>query len=59
MDNIDKKKRTQPESIEIVIQGLKVTISFAHEEVPGVKGKIVEIVTDSYEKRRLGGKEVS
>ena len=59
MEIIDKKKRTQPESIEIVIQGLKVTISFAREEVPGVKEKIVEIVTDSYEKKRLGGKEVS
>ena len=59
MDNIDKKKRTQPESIEIVIQGLKVAISFAREEIPGVKGKIVEIVTDSYEKKKLGGKEVS
>ena len=59
MENIDKKKRTQPESLEIEIQGLKVTILFAREEVPGVKGKIVEIITDSYEKKRLGGKKVS
>ena len=59
MENIDKKKRTQPESLEIEIQGVKITISFAREEVPGVKGKIVEIITDTYEKKRLGGKEMS
>jgi len=59
LENIDKKKRTQPESLEIKIQGLKITISFAREEVPGVKGKIVEIITDTYEKKRLGGKDVS
>ena len=59
MENIEKKKRTQHETLEIEIQGLKVTITFAREEVLGVKGKIVEIISDSYEKKRLGNKEVS
>ena len=59
MKNIDKKEKASPRTIEIEIQGLKVTISFAREEVPEVKEKIVEIITDSYEKRRFNSKEVS
>lgn len=57
LKNTKTKDIVSAPTIEMDIQGVKVTISFAGEEVPGVKGKIIEIITDSYEKKRINGRE--
>ena len=43
-----------PKSIEMTIFDLEVNIKFSLEEELAVTQRVVEIITNSYEKKRLG-----
>lgn len=47
-------KEKHPASIELNFSGVRMTLSFAVKEDPTVKESVVEILTDAYEKKRLG-----
>lgn len=47
-------KENIPKSIEMTILDLEVNIKFSLEEELAVTQRVVEIITNSYEKKRLG-----
>lgn len=47
-------KEKYPNSVELNFSGVRMTLSFAVKEDPTVKESVVEILTDAYEKKRLG-----
>ena len=53
MKNKLKKKEKHPDFIEMEINGVKMQLKFAEKEEPGIKESIIEILYDSYEKKRL------
>ena len=54
MENIVVKKDKIPESVVMKISDVEINITFSSVEQVGVKESIIEILTDSYEKKRLG-----
>ena len=43
-----------PDYVEMEIGGVKIQLRFAEKERPGIKDRVIEILSDEYEKRRLG-----
>jgi len=42
--------------VEMELNGVRVQLSFAESEVPGIRDRMIEILSDAYEKRRLSEK---
>lgn len=53
MENTVVKKDKIPESVAMKIGDVKINITFSSVEHLGVKESVIEILTDSYEKKRL------
>ena len=53
MGNIVVKKDKITESVAMKIGDVKINITFSSAEHLGVKESVIEILTDSYEKKRL------
>lgn len=53
MENIVVKKDKIPESVVMKIGDVEINITFSSVEHLGVKESVIEILTDSYEKKRL------
>ena len=51
---IKKNEGKLPDSMEMEISGVKIQLRFAEKESPGIKDRVIEILSDEYEKRRLG-----
>ena len=41
--------------VEMEVSGVRVQLSFAESENSDIKDRVIEILSDSYERRRLGG----
>lgn len=54
MKNIIKNEGKLTDSVEMQISGVKIQLRFAEKENPGIKDRVIEILSDGYEKRRLG-----
>ena len=53
LKNIIVKKDRVPKVVVMKIGDMEINITFALTEHPGVKESVIEILTDSYEKKRL------
>ena len=42
--------------VEMELKGVRIQLSFAESETPGIRDRMIEILSDAYEKRRLGEK---
>ena len=42
--------------MDMELSGVRVHLSFAESEAPGIRDRMIEILSDAYEKRRLGEK---
>ena len=54
LKTIIKNEGKLPDSVEMEISGVKIQVRFAEKERPGIKDRVIEILSDEYEKRRLG-----
>ena len=54
LKTIIKNEGKLPDSVEMEISGVKIQLRFAEKESPGIKDRVIEILLDEYEKRRLG-----
>lgn len=54
LKTIIKNEGKRPDSVEMEISGVKIQLRFAEKERPGIKDRVIEILSDEYEKRRLG-----
>lgn len=54
LKTIIKNEGKLPDSVEMEIGGVKIELQFAEKERPGIKDRVIEILSDEYEKRRLG-----
>ena len=54
MKTIIKNEGKIPDSMEMEIGGVKIQLRFAEKESSGIKDRVIEILSDEYEKRRLG-----
>lgn len=54
LKNIIKNECKHPDSVEVEFSGVRIRLSFAEKEEPGIKDRMIEILSDAYEKRRLG-----
>ncbi len=52
--DVKKVKQQDPEAVDMEIQGVEITLVFAKEDNAGLRERIVDILTDAYEKKRLG-----
>ena len=43
--------------VEMEVSGIRVQLSFAESENSDIKDRVIEILSDAYEKRRLGGND--
>lgn len=53
LKTIIKKEEKLPDSVEMEISGVKIQLRFAEKERPGIKDRVIEILSDEYEKKRL------
>ena len=53
LKTIKKNEGKLPDSVETEISGVKIQLRFAEKESPGIKDRVIEILSDEYEKRRL------
>lgn len=54
LKTIIKNEDRLPDSVEMEIGGVKIQLRFADKERSGIKDRVIEILSDEYEKRRLG-----
>ena len=54
LKTIIKNEGKLPDSVEMEISGVKIQLRFAEKESLCIKDRVIEILSDEYEKRRLG-----
>ena len=54
--NISLQEIREKGSVDMELSGVRVHLSFAESEAPGIRDRMIEILSDAYEKRRLGEK---
>jgi len=56
LNNINIAEEKHQDYIEMELSGVRIRLRFAEKEEPGVRKRIIDILSDEYEKRRLGEK---
>ena len=56
MKNINQADEKHQDFMELKFNGVEIRLSFAENEESGIRERIIDILSDEYEKRRLGEK---